>query len=225
MHVFLLLIIFGVVTALAIRLTQGVRKIPIQMARKTVGNKLAGGSTFLPLKVNFPGVMPIIFAGAIMMFPPFIFQIIPNERVRSWTMYFTHGEYSYMFIEGLLIVAFCYFWVANMFNPVQIADNLKKEGAYIPGIRPGKPTSDYLDVTMSRITFAGAFFLLGLSIFPMILTKAMTIPDTVSSFFGGTILLIIVVVTIDTLSQMESHLVMKNYDGFLQRGRLRSRKG
>ncbi len=224
-HVFLLLIIFGVVTALTILLTQGVRKIPIQMARKTVGNKVAGGTTFLPLKVNFPGVMPIIFAGAIMMFPPFIFQVIPNERVRSWTMYFTHGEYSYMLIEGILIVAFCYFWVANMFNPVQIADNLKKEGAYIPGIRPGKPTSDYLDVTMSRITFAGAFFLLALSIFPMILTKAMTIPYTVSSFFGGTSLLIIVGVTIDTLSQMESHLVMKNYDGFLQRGRLRSRKG
>ena len=112
-----------------------------------------------------------------------------------------------------------------MFNPVQISDSLKKEGAYIPGIRPGKPTADFLDATMTRVTFAGAIFLTALAVFPTLLTKWLGVPFSVASFFGGTSLLIIVGVTIDTLSQMESHLVMKNYDGFLQRGRLRSRKG
>jgi preprotein translocase subunit SecY len=158
------------------------------------------------------------------MFPPMLFQFAPWDWVRGLAVYFAHESYSYMVIYGLLILAFSYFWVANMFNPVQISDNLKKESAYIPGIRPGKPTADFLDNTMTRVTFAGAVFLLGLSIFPMLLTKWMTIPYSVASFFGGTSLLIIVGVTIDTLSQMESHLVMKNYDGFLKRGRLRGRR-
>ncbi len=224
-HVLLLIIIFAVVTALTIILCQGVRKVPIQMARKTVGNKVAGGSTYMPLKVNFPGVMPIIFAGAILMFPPMILRLIPNVHIAALQQYFNHGTYSYMLMYGALIIAFSYFWVSNMFNPVQIADNLKKEGAYVPGIRPGKPTCDYLDDLMTLITFAGAIFLCGLSVFPMLLTMWLKIPYAVASFFGGTSLLIIVGVTIDTLSQMESLLVMKNYEGFLQRGRLRSRRG
>lgn len=224
-HVLLLIIIFAVVTALTIILCQGVRKVPIQMARKTVGNKVAGGSTYMPLKVNFPGVMPIIFAGAILMFPPMILRLIPSARIAALQQYFNHGSYSYMLMYGALILAFSYFWVSNMFNPVQIADNLKKEGAYVPGIRPGKPTCDYLDELMTLITFAGAIFLCALSVFPMLLTMWLKIPYAVASFFGGTSLLIIVGVTIDTLSQMESLLVMKNYEGFLQRGRLRSRRG
>ena len=224
-HVLILIIIFAVVTALTIILCQGVRKVPIQMARKTVGNKVAGGSTYMPLKVNFPGVMPIIFAGAILMFPPMILRLIPNAYIASLQQYFNHGSYSYMVMYGALILAFSYFWVSNMFNPVQIADNLKKEGAYVPGIRPGKPTCDYLDDLMTVITFAGAIFLCALSVFPMLLTMWLKIPYAVASFFGGTSLLIIVGVTIDTLSQMESLLVMKNYEGFLQRGRLRSRRG
>ena len=224
-HVLILIIIFAVVTALTIILCQGVRKVPIQMARKTVGNKVAGGSTYMPLKVNFPGVMPIIFAGAILMFPPMILRLIPNAHIAALQQYFNHGSYSYMLMYGLLILAFSYFWVSNMFNPVQIADNLKKEGAYVPGIRPGKPTCDYLDDLMTVITFAGAIFLCALSVFPMLLTMWLKIPYAVASFFGGTSLLIIVGVTIDTLSQMESLLVMKNYEGFLQRGRLRSRRG
>ena len=224
-HVLLLIIIFAVVTALTIILCQGVRKVPIQMARKTVGNKVAGGSTFMPLKVNFPGVMPIIFAGAILMFPPMLLRVIPNAHIAALQQYFNHGSYSYMLMYGALILAFSYFWVSNMFNPVQIADNLKKEGAYVPGIRPGKPTCDYLDDLMTVITFAGAIFLCALSVFPMLLTMWLKIPYAVASFFGGTSLLIIVGVTIDTLSQMESLLVMKNYEGFLQRGRLRSRRG
>lgn len=224
-HLFMLLLIFAVVTALTVMLTQGMRRVPIQMAKKTVGNKLTGGNTYMPLKVNFAGVMPIIFAGAIMMFPPLIFQLFDNDTVRGWTQYFVHGSYSYLVIYGILILAFSFFWVANMFNPLQISDNLKKEGAYIPGIRPGKPTADFLDDTMTRITFAGAIFLTGLAIFPSLLYMWLKIPFDVSSFFGGTSLLIIVGVTIDTLSQMESHLVMKNYDGFLSRGRLHNRSG
>lgn len=224
-HVLLLIIIFAVVTALTIILCQGVRKVPIQMARKTVGNKVAGGNTYMPLKVNFPGVMPIIFAGAILMFPPMLLRVIPNAHIAALQQYFNHGSYSYMLMYGALILAFSYFWVSNMFNPVQIADNLKKEGAYVPGIRPGKPTCDYLDDLMTVITFAGAIFLCALSVFPMLLTMWLKIPYAVASFFGGTSLLIIVGVTIDTLSQMESLLVMKNYEGFLQRGRLRSRRG
>ena len=224
-HVLILIIIFAVVTALTIILCQGVRKVPIQMARKTVGNKVAGGSTYMPLKVNFPGVMPIIFAGAILLLPPILLRLIPSAKVAALQQYFNHGSYSYMLMYGALILAFSYFWVSNMFNPVQIADNLKKEGAYVPGIRPGKPTCDYLDDLMTVITFAGAIFLCGLSVFPMLLTMWLKIPYAVASFFGGTSLLIIVGVTIDTLSQMESLLVMKNYEGFLQRGRLRSRRG
>lgn len=228
-HLFLLLLIFALVTALTVLLTQGTRRIPIQMARKTIGSKVTGGNTYMPLKVNFPGVMPIIFAGAIMIFPPILINWLASrysvDFARKIAPYFQHGSWSYMIIYGLLILAFSYFWVANMFNPIQISDNLKKEGAYIPGIRPGKPTADFLDTTMTRVTFAGAIFLTALAVFPQILTNWLKVPYNVSSFFGGTSLLIIVGVTIDTLSQMEAHLVMKNYDGFLKRGRLRSRKG
>lgn len=224
-HLLILLMLFAVVTALTVILTQGQRRIPIQMAKKIIGSKMTGGSTYIPLKVNFSGVMPIIFAGAILIFPGVLLRAIPVQSIQRMSAYFNHDTYTYMVCYGILILLFSYFWVANMFNPIQVADNLKKEGAYIPGIRPGKPTSDFLDYSMTRITFAGALFLLGLAILPMLLYKWFRIPYNVASFFGGTSLLIIVGVTIDTLSQMESHLVMKNYDGFLKRGRLRSRKG
>ena len=222
-HLLLLFVIFAVVTACTILLTQGQRRVPIQMAKRMVGNRLGGGVTYMPLKVNFPGVMPIIFAGAILILPPILLNAVPF--LRPLAPYFGHDTYSYMCIYGLLILAFSYFWVANMFNPVQIADNLKKEGNYIPGIRPGQPTADFLDSTMTRVTFAGAIFLTALAIFPMLLSKWLKVPYQVSSFFGGTSLLIIVGVTIDTLSQMESHLAMRNYDGFLNRGRLKGRNG
>ena len=222
-HLLLLFVIFAVVTAFTILLTQGQRRVPIQMAKRVVGNKLGTGSTYMPLKVNFPGVMPIIFAGALLIFPPILFNAV--AFLRPLAPYFGYETYSYMCIYGILIMAFSYFWVANMFNPVQIADNLKKEGAYIPGIRPGKPTADFLDGTMTRVTFAGAVFLTALAVFPMLLAKWLKVPHQVASFFGGTSLLIIVGVTIDTLSQMESHLAMRNYDGFLNRGRLKGRRG
>ena len=223
-HVLLLLIVFAVITAATVMLTQGQRRIPIQMARSVLGGQ-GQKSTYIPLKVNFAGVMPIIFAGAILIFPGAILRMIPSQACQRLSVYFNHDTYTYMVCYGVLIMLFSFFWVANMFNPLQVSDNLKKEGAYIPGIRPGAPTAAFLDFSMTRVTFAGALFLTALAIFPMLLYKWFQIPYNVASFFGGTSLLIIVGVTIDTLSQLESYLVMKNYDGFLKRGRLRGRRG
>jgi preprotein translocase subunit SecY len=139
--------------------------------------------------------------------------------------FFQHDSMGYMLTYALLILAFCYFWVGNQFNPIQIADNLKNQSAYIPGIRPGKPTADFLDNTMTRITLAGALFLMCLAIFPMLLYNYFKIPYMVASFFGGTSLLIMVGVVLDTLNQLESHLTMRNYEGFLKHGRIRGRSG
>lgn len=222
-HVLILFLIFFLVTAFTIALTQGQRRIPIQMAKRVVGfNKMKGGATYMPLKVNFSGVMPIIFAGAILVFPGMLLRLTPYTR--GWSVYFAYGTNTYILMYGLMIMVFSYFWVANQFNPIQISDNLKKEGAYIPGIRPGKPTADFLDATMTRITLSGAIFLTTLAIFPMLLYRGFGIPFLIASFFGGTSLLIIVGVMLDTLSQMESHLVMRNYDGFLKRGKIRGRR-
>jgi preprotein translocase subunit SecY len=227
-HLLLLVIVFIAVTSATIMLTQGVRRVPIHMVRKTIGNQMQGGTTYMPLKVNFSGVMPIIFGGAIMMIPgvvlnwlaqrldfPFLFKVAAAIR---------YGSPGYMICYGALIMAFAYFWVANMFNPIQIADNLKREKAYIPGIRPGQPTADFLDNTMTRITFSGAIFLTALAIFPMFLGNEFKIPMMIASFFGGTSLLIMVGVVLDTMSQLESHLTMRNYDGFMKKGRIKGRR-
>jgi preprotein translocase subunit SecY len=222
-HLLILILIFVLVTAFTVMLVQGQRRIPIQMAKKVVGNAMRGGSTYMPLKVNFAGVMPIIFAGAILVVPEILLRWIPFTR--GLAVYFQYNTYTYMVIYGLMIILFSYFWVANQFNPIQISENLKKEGAYIPGIRPGKPTADFLDSTMTRVTFSGAMFLAALAVFPMLLYKEFKIPYMIASFFGGTSLLITVGVLLDTLSQMESHLTMRNYEGFLKRGKIRGRGG
>ena len=222
-HVLLLLLIFVAVTAATILITQGQRRVPIQKATKAMGAKMRGGSTtYLPLKINHSGVMPIIFASAILSFLRMFIGWIPYTR--RYAVYFTYGAGGYMMTYGMLIIVFSYFWVANQFNPIQIADNLKREGAYVPGIRPGQPTASFLDFTMTRITFAGSLFLTGLALFPMFLYKLLHIPPLVAAFFGGTSLLIIVGVLLDTISQLESHLVMHNYDGFLKKGRVRGRR-
>lgn len=220
-HLLLLLIVFSLVTAATILLTQGQRRIPIQMVRKSYGSQMQSNTTYMPLKVNFAGVMPIIFAGAIMIVPGVLFRYLHLYEVAA---FFRYGGPGYMAAYGLLIIGFTYFWVANQFNPIQIADNLKKEGAFIPGIRPGTATADYLDKTMTRVTFAGALFLTALAVFPMFLYNSFKIPYMVAAFFGGTSLLIMVGVLLDTLSQMESHLTMRNYDGFLKQGKLKSRR-
>ena len=227
-HLLLLLVVFCAVTAATILLSQGYRRVPIQMIRKTIGKSMNTGSTYMPLKVNFANVMPIIFAGAIMMVPEFIFQTLAAKHGGFWitlTTLFRQDGAGYMIAYGLLILIFCFFWVANQFNPLQIADNLKKESSYIPGISPGQPTADFLDATMTRVTAGGAVFLLVLALFPMFLYSKFDIPFMVAQFFGGTSLLIMVGVVLDTMSQLESHLTMRHYEGFLKSGRLKNRSG
>ncbi len=222
-HVLILLLIFVVVTAATILITQGQRRVPIQKATKAVGSKSRGGNTtYLPLKINHAGVMPIIFASAILSFFDMFIRWFPYTQ--KYAVHFGYGSVGYMITFGSLIIIFSYFWVANQFNPIQIADNLKREGAYVPGIRPGQPTAKFLDYTMTRITLAGSIFLATLALFPMFLYKLMGIPPLVAAFFGGTSLLIIVGVLLDTISQLESHLVMRNYDGFMKKGRVRGRR-
>lgn len=226
----LLMVVFCVVTAATIMLSQGYRRVPIQMVRKTVGKQMTGGATYMPLKVNFANVMPIIFAGAILMFPEYLFRYFAskpdaNPFWNTLAQSFMNGGAAYMITYAVLILAFSFFWVANQFNPIQIADNLKKEGAFIPGISPGQPTADFLDTTMTRVTAGGAVFLMALALFPMFLYSSFKIPFMVAQFFGGTSLLIMVGVVLDTVSQLESHLTMRHYEGFLKSGRLRSRSG
>lgn len=221
-HLFLLALLFILVTAATVLLTQGQRKIPIQYAKKTVGKRMLGGNSFIPLRVNFSGVMPIILAGSILIVPEMLFRWMPATR---WiAAYFNYGSSSYMVIYGLLLLFFAFFWVANQFNPVQISDNLKRDSAFIPGIRPGKPTAEYLDSTMTKVTLAGSIFLMALAIFPMILNQQLNLPYIIDSFFGGTSLLIMVGVTLDALSQLESHLITRNYDGFLKNGKIIGRR-
>ena len=229
-HLLLMLIVFCAVTAATILLSQGYRRVPIQMVRKTVGKQMMGGSTYMPLKVNFANVMPIIFAGAILMLPEYLFMAMANRPNaspiwRTLVLTFRQDGAGYIISYGILILVFSFFWVANQFNPLQIADNLKKEGAYIPGISPGQPTADFLDAAMTRVTAGGAVFLLALALFPMFLYNQFRIPFIVAQFFGGTSLMIMVGVVLETMSQLESHLTMRHYEGFLKSGRLRSRSG
>ncbi len=223
--IWLLLLVF-LVTAGTIALTQAQRRIPIHSTRRVVGNKVYGGqSSYMPLRINYSGVMPIIFASALMMFPALILQKLPADWGWASTLsaLMAPGQLVYMLVFGGMILFFSYFWVATQFNPLQIADDLKRNGGYIPGVRPGRPTADFLDRTMTHLTFIGAIFLTLIAVLPMVLSQKFNVPSLMAGFLGGTSLLIIVGVSLDTLRQIESHLVMRNYDGFLQRGRLRGR--
>lgn len=181
----------------------------------------------MPLRVNYAGVMPVIFAQAILMFPAQILQFLGQKMNVPFLIKFSvllqQGSFLYITFYGLMILFFSYFWVATQFNELQIADDMKKSGGYIPGVRPGQATSDFLHRTMSRITLAGAIFLTIIAIIPILLGNAMNIDPIVSQFFGGTSMLIIVGVVLDTMRQMESHLLMRHYDGFLKKGRLKGR--
>jgi preprotein translocase subunit SecY len=222
-HVVILLAMFFFVCAATVAITQGHRKIPIKYARNTMGRRgVAGQTSYMPLRVNYSGVMPLIFASAVLMFPPFVFRLIPFTR--DWVMFFVYGGAWYMVLYGVMILLFSFFWVANQFNPVQIADDLQKHGAFIPGVRPGQPTADFLDHSMTRITFAGAVFLTALAVFPMVLSNQFSLPYAISQFFGGTTLLITVGVMLDTMRQVEAFLLSYHYDGFLSKGHLRSRR-
>ncbi len=223
----LVLLLAGVIAGI-VAVTQAQRKIPVTYAQRAVGRKVfAGGTNYMPLRVNYAGVMPVIFAQSILLFPQKAAMFIgKGMNIKFFTdiaNYLNEGAGLYIFLYSLLILFFSYFWVATQFNELQIADDLKKNGGYIPGVRPGQATSDYLHNTMSRITLAGAIFLVIISVIPIILGRAMHIPWTVSQFFGGTSMLIAVGVMLDTMRQMESHLLMRHYDGFLKKGRLKGR--
>jgi preprotein translocase subunit SecY len=223
--VVLLLFLFIAVIAGIIALTQAQRRIVIQYAKRVVGRKVYGGQTqYLPLKVNYSGVMPIIFAQAILLFPAQILSsLFPDVSwVNRLSVTLSTG-WVYYVISAALIFFFSYFWVATMFQPTQISEDLKKSGGYIPGIRPGKPTADFLDFTMSRLTFAGAIFLTLLYVMPGIISRWVGISPQAAQFFGGTSLLILVGVVLDVMRQIETHLLQSHYDGFLRKGRIRGR--
>ncbi|MCS7338026.1 MAG: preprotein translocase subunit SecY [Verrucomicrobiae bacterium] len=227
-HAIILIVLLVGVVAGVIAVTQAQRKIPIQYAQRAVGRRVfAGGTSFLPLRVNYPGVMPIIFAQAILMVPGQIFQSLYSrfklDVFRELTALFAEHGFFYLTVYALLIIFFSYFWVATVFNELQIADDLKKSGGYIPGVRPGQATSAYLHNAMHRITLAGGVFLTIIAIIPTLLYNLMKVPYDIGQFFGGTSLLITVGVLLDTMRQVESHLLMRHYDGFLKKGRIRGR--
>lgn len=223
----LILAFMGVVTAAVVAITQGQRKIPVQYAKRIVGRRVYGGqSTHIPLRVNTPGVIPIIFAQAIMFLPATLGSMFPeSDIVQKIVSQFTRETAVYWSFYTLLIIFFSYFYTAIVFNPVDLADNMKKHGGFIPGIRPGKKTSDYIDKILTRITLPGSLFLAAIAILPFFVTKFANVSTSFARFFGGTGLLIVVGVALDTLQQMEAHLTMRHYEGFMKRGRIRGRRG
>jgi preprotein translocase subunit SecY len=222
----MLLFLFGVIAG-TIAITQAQRKVTIQYAKQVRGNKVYGGqSSFLPLKVNYSGVMPIIFAQSILIVPAFMLQILPIGNAlwaRSLVSSLTAGGTLYYIFYIGMIFFFSYFWVSFMFNPIQIAEDVKRNGGFIPGVRPGAPTADFLEYTMTRLTLAGAIFLAVLAILPQLAQHWLHVPVLTSQFFGGTSLLIMIGVMLDTMRQMETYLLQRHYDGFLKKGRIRGR--
>ena len=219
----LVVLLVGVVAGV-IAMTQAQRKIPVQYAQRAVGRKIySGGTSYLPLRLNFSGVMPIIFAGAVLMVPGLILPQLNSKFGWHWAASLAselnRTGFLYLFLYGLMILFFSYFWTATQFNELQIADDLKKNGGYVPGVRPGPATSGYLHNAMSRITLAGAICLTLIAVIPYLLQGQMNVPSYVAQFFGGTSLLITVGVMLDTMRQMETHLLMRHYDGFLKGGR------
>jgi preprotein translocase subunit SecY len=192
---------------------EGQRRIPVQYAKRVVGRKMtSGGSTYLPLRVNMAGVIPVIFAASIMAFPPTIGQLINTPAALDFAAFFSPNSWHYVVGEVFFIVIFTYFYTAVTFNPVDQADNLKKYGGFIPGVRPGRPTAEYLDRILSRLTFPGALYLGAVAALPTILISQ----TSANFFFGGTSILIVVGVALDTVKQLEAQLMMRNYEGFLK---------
>lgn len=226
----LLLVFFFAVLLGTVALTQALRKIPIHSTRAiSRGSAYGGGVTYLPLRVNYAGVMPIIFAGPILQLVGFLSRLNGSNAV---TLFLKRvGEQvanvttpTHIILYAVLILFFTFFWVATQFNAMNISDGLKRDGSYIPGIRPGLATAEYLDSVMTRVTFIGALSLLAIAIIPLLLVSFRDIPWSISTFFGGTSLLIIVGVALDTLRRLESQLVMRNFDGFLKHGRITGRR-
>ena len=218
---FLIILLIGmfVVTAIVVAMTQAMRKIPVQYPKRVVGRKMVGGqSTHIPLRVNTAGVIPIIFAQSIIVFPGTLAGFFPDVPILEFiSNLFAPGAPVYIIVYALMIVFFAYFYTAIVLNPVDLAENMKKYGGFIPGIRQGKPTANYIDRILTRITFPGAIYLAAIAVLPDILISRGGVPF----YFGGTSLLIVVGVALDTLQQIESHLLVRHYDGFLKKTRLR----
>ncbi|MDI6687367.1 MAG: preprotein translocase subunit SecY [Desulfobacterales bacterium] len=211
----ILLVLMILVVGFIIFVEQGQRRIPVQYAKRVVGRKMYGGqSTHLPLKINSSGVIPPIFASSIIMFPATIASFIAIPWIQSIASSIRPGNVVYELLFVSFIFFFCYFYTAVTFNPVDVADNMKKQGGYIPGIRPGKRTADHIDRVLTRITLGGAIYVSAVCVLPSILISKFNVPF----YFGGTALLIVVGVAIDTISQMESHMLSRHYEGFLKKG-------
>ena len=222
----ILIAILFVIVGCVVLLTQGTRKIPVQYAKRVVGRKIYGGqATHIPMKVNTAGVMPIIFAQSIMFIPTTIATFFTNnEFFQSMMRWFSFDHPFYWFVFGTMIIFFTYFYTAIAFDPVQVSTTMKQQGGFIPGVRPGKKTAEFIDNILTRVTLPGSFSLAFIAIFPYILMQIMDIDFNLASFFGGTSLLIVVGVGLDTIQQIESHLMMRHYDGFLSKGRIRGRR-
>ena len=221
--IFLLLFIIAIVVGVTggiVFMETAQRRIPVQYAKRVVGRRVYGGqSSHLPLKINTSGVIPPIFASSILVFPATVATFIP--ALKDYTAYLTPGGTVYDLVYVALIIFFAYFYTAVTFNPVDVADNLKKYGGFIPGIRPGRYTAEYIDRVLSRITLGGAIYVAAVCVLPTILIQRFNVPF----YFGGTALLIVVGVAIDTVTQIETHLLTRNYEGFMRRGRIKSRRG
>jgi len=217
-----LLIIMALVVAAVILMQQGMRKIPVQYAKRVVGRRIYGGqSTHIPLRVNTAGVIPVIFASSIIVFPTTIARFTNNQMLKDFVdANMSPGDVLYSVLFAMLIIFFAYFYTAIVFNPTELSENMKKYGGYIPGVRPGKRTATYIDSVLTRITLAGAVFLALIAILPQILIGALKVPF----YFGGTALLIVVGVALDTMQQIESHLLTRHYEGFMKKGKLRGRR-
>ena len=216
----------SLIVAAVVLVTEGTRKIPVQYAKRVIGRKVYGGqTTYIPIRVSGFGVMAIIFAQALMFLPQTVKQFFPNNEVISNILsYFDLGSPLYWMLFGILILFFTYFYAAIAFNPLDVAENMRKQGGFIPGVRPGKKTAEYIDHVLSRIMLPAAAFFAVVAIFPYFVRKYFNVTTSFSGFFGGTSLLIMVGVALDTLQQIESHLLMRHYDGFMKTGKLRGRR-
>lgn len=220
--VVILVVLMVLVVGFIIFVEQGQRRIPVQYAKRVVGRKMYGGqSTHLPLKINTAGVIPPIFASSIMMFPATVATFITIPFIQEFVGQIMPGNWIYETCYVAFIFFFCFFYTAVTFKPDDVAENMKKYGGYIPGIRPGKRTADYIDKILTRITVGGALYVSAVCVLPSVLVTEFNVPF----YFGGTALLIVVGVSIDTIAQMESHMLTRNYEGFLKKGGIRSRSG
>ena len=225
MSILAVLFILALVVAVVgfiIFMERGQRRIPVQYAKRVVGRKMYGGqSSHLPLKINTAGVIPPIFASSILIFPATIAQFVKHPWTETVVAYLAPGQWLNDLLYVGFIVFFCYFYTAVVFNPVDVAENMKKFGGYIPGIRPGQKTAEFIDRVLSRITLGGAIYISLVALLPTLLIGQFNVPF----YFGGTALLIVVGVALDTVAQMETHMISRNYEGFMKKGRLRGRRG